>query len=88
MLGTFGGALEARQIDASDGNLTADVKGEVESDNGTLVIKRIHVALELRGAKGQADVVERVHGVYAAKCPVFRSLQGSIEITSSYELLD
>ena len=30
MLGTFGGALEARQIDASGGRLKADVTGEVE----------------------------------------------------------
>ncbi len=88
MVGTFGGALDARHIDASAGKLAADVRGEVESDNGTLVIKRIHVALRLKGAKGQADVVERVHGVYAAKCPVFRSLEGAIEITSSFELLD
>ena len=88
MTGNFGGALEARQIDASDGKLTADVKGEIESDDGTLVIKRIHVALALRGAKEHADVVERVHGVFAGKCPVYRSLQGSIEITSSYQLLD
>ena len=88
MLGTFGGALDARQIDASDGKLTADVKGEIESADGTLVIKRIHVTLALRGAKEQADVVERVHGMFAMKCPVYRSLQGSIEITSSYELLD
>jgi hypothetical protein len=28
MMGTFGGALEARQIDASNGKLTADVTGE------------------------------------------------------------
>jgi hypothetical protein len=26
MLGTFGGALEARQIDASDGKLTGEVE--------------------------------------------------------------
>jgi len=30
MLGTFGGALEARHIDASNGNLVADITGEVE----------------------------------------------------------
>jgi uncharacterized OsmC-like protein len=88
MVGTFGGALEAREIDASDGKLMAEVRGEVESDDGTLVIKRIHVSLTLKGAKDTAEVVERVHGVYAAKCPVYRSLQGSIEVTSSYELLD
>jgi uncharacterized OsmC-like protein len=88
MVGTFGGALEARQIDASGGRLTAEVRGEVESDDGTLVIKRIHVALSLRGARDSADVIERVHGVFAGKCPVYRSLVGSIEITSSYELSD
>jgi hypothetical protein len=31
MMGTFGGALEERQIDASNGKLTADVTGEVEA---------------------------------------------------------
>ena len=34
MLGTFGGALEARKIDASDGRLTAEVRGEIESEDG------------------------------------------------------
>ena len=38
MLGTFGGALEVRQIDASDGKLTAEVTGEVEEEDGVLVI--------------------------------------------------
>ena len=87
-MGTFGGALEARKIDASDGKLIADVKGEIESDEGTLVIKRIHVKLTLRGARGQADIVNRVHDIFAKKCPVYRSLQGAIIITTSYELLD
>ena len=48
MMGTFGGALEARQIDASNGALTADVSGEVEADEGVLVIRRIHVAMRLK----------------------------------------
>ena len=47
MVGTFGGALEARQIDASNGKLTADVTGEVETEEGVLVIRRIHVAMRL-----------------------------------------
>src|ERR1700726_72021 len=38
MIGTFGGALEARKIDASTGRLRAEVKGEIESDQGGLVI--------------------------------------------------
>jgi uncharacterized OsmC-like protein len=88
MVGTFGGALEARQIDASNGRLTADVRGEIESDDGTLVLRRIHVALRLKGAGDRAEVVERVHGVFAAKCPVYRSLQRAITVTSSYERVD
>src|SRR5258705_9204731 len=38
IVGTFGGALEVRKINASDGNLTADVRGEVETEDGVLVI--------------------------------------------------
>jgi uncharacterized OsmC-like protein len=86
MLGTFGGALEARKIDASDGRLTADVRGEVESEDGVLVIRRIHVAFMLRAPEDARDTVERVHGIFASRCPVYRSLQNAIEITSSYTL--
>jgi hypothetical protein len=46
MMGTFGGALEARQIDASHGKLTAEVTGEVETEEGVLVIRLIHVAMQ------------------------------------------
>jgi hypothetical protein len=47
MMGTFGGALEARHIDASNGKLTAEVNGEVEAEEGVLVIRRIHVDMRL-----------------------------------------
>ena len=48
MLGTFGGALEARKINAADGRLTCQIRGEVESDGGVLVIKHVHVTHTLR----------------------------------------
>ena len=87
MLGTFGGALEARKIDASDGRLTADARGEIESEDGVLVIRRIHVEFKLRAPEESRETVERVHGFYAGKCPVYRSLQSAIQITSSYVLV-
>ena len=87
MLGTFGGALEARKIDASDGKLTADVRGEIESEDGVLVIRRIHVEFKLRTSDDNRQTVERVHGFFADKCPVFRSLRAAIQITSSYTLM-
>jgi uncharacterized OsmC-like protein len=87
MLGTFGGALEARHIDASGGKLVADVTGEVETDDGVLVIRRIHVVLELAAPQDVRDTVERVHGMYAMRCPLYRTLHGAIQITSTYKLL-
>ena len=63
MMGTFGGALEARQIDASDGKLTAEVRGDVEEEDGVLVIRRIHVSMRLVAPEDTREKVERVHAV-------------------------
>jgi uncharacterized OsmC-like protein len=87
MIGTFGGALEARKINASDGRLTAKVRGEVETEDGVLVIRRIHVAIQLQAPHEARETIERVHGFFADKCPVYRSLRAAIEITSSWELI-
>jgi uncharacterized OsmC-like protein len=87
MVGTFGGALEARQIDAGNNKLTADVTGEVETEEGVLVIRRIHVAMRLMAAEDIRQIVERVHGIYAMNCPLYRTLHKAIQLTSSFQLL-
>src|SRR5712692_5827972 len=87
MMGTFGGALEARQIDASNGKLTADVTGEVEQEEGVLVIRRIHVAMHLAAPEEARRTIERVHGIYSMNCPLYRTLHKAIQLTSSFELL-
>jgi uncharacterized OsmC-like protein len=87
MLGTFGGALEARQIDASGGRLTGEVTGEVETEENVLVIRRIHVLLRLAAPESARETVERVHGIYAMKCPLYRTLRGAIQLSSSFELV-
>jgi len=86
-MGTFGGALEARQIDASNGRLTADVTGEVETEEGVLVIRRIHVAMRLVAAEDARDRAQRVHEMYAMHCPLYRTLHKAIELTSSWTLV-
>jgi uncharacterized OsmC-like protein len=86
MLGTFGGALEARHIDASNGKLVAEVTGEVEEEEGVLVIRRIHVAMQLVAPEQSREVVERVHGIYAMHCPLYRTLHNAIQLTSAYTL--
>ena len=86
-MGTFGGALEARHIDASNGRLTAEVVGEVEKEEGVLVIRRIHVALKLAAPENVRETVERVHGLYAMRCPLYRTLHNAIQLSSSYTLV-
>jgi hypothetical protein len=87
MMGTFGGALEARQIDASNGKLTADVTGEVETEDNVLVIRRIHVAMRLMAPQDVKGTVERVHGIYAMRCPLYRTFHKTLQLTSSFELV-
>src|ERR1700676_3155919 len=87
MMGTFGGALEARQIDASDGKLTADVSGEVETEDNVLVIRRIHEAMRLVAPQEVKATVERVHGIYAMRCPLYRTFHKTLQLTSSFELV-
>jgi uncharacterized OsmC-like protein len=87
MVGTFGGALEARHIDASGGRLVADVTGEVEKEDGVLVIRRIHVNMQLAAPDEVRETVERVHGMYAMRCPLYRTLRGAIALSSSFQLI-
>jgi uncharacterized OsmC-like protein len=87
MTGTFGGALEARKIPASDGRLTAEGVGEVEVDGKVLVIKRIHITYRLAvDADADRDAVERAHTSHPERCPVYRSIHPQIEVTTELEL--
>lgn len=86
MVGTFGGALEARKIDASNGKLVAEVTGEVETEDGVLIIRRIHVDMHVAAPASARDTIERVHGIYAMNCPLYRTLHKAIQLTSSFIL--
>ena len=52
-----------------------------------LVIRRIHVKLELKADPAQRETIERVHGFYAMSCPLYRTLRGAIAITTEVVLL-
>jgi len=88
MLGTFGGALEARHIAAGEGRLTADVTGEVETEDGVLVIRRIHVGMRLVASSDVRQTVDRVHALYPPRCPLYRTLHNAIDLSSSVELVE
>ena len=63
-------------------NISADVRGEVESDDGVLVIKRIIVSCSIDANESDHATIERIHGIHADYCPVYRSLKNVIAISS------
>jgi uncharacterized OsmC-like protein len=57
--------------------------GEVEVEDGVLVLRRIHVVFTLTGAAAdQHDAAKRAHDVFKMKCPVYRSLYRAIDVTT------
>lgn len=90
MTGTFGGALEARDIPASEGFLYSDTVGEIERENNVLVIKRIHITYHLKVDSDlladKRDAIDRVMHIHAAACPVHKSIAGCIEITTDLDI--
>ena len=67
--------------------LTADVTGEIETEDGVLVIRRINVAMRLIASEVSRETVERTHAVYVMHCPLYRTLHKTIQLTSSCEVV-
>jgi uncharacterized OsmC-like protein len=86
LTGTLGGALEARGIDAAGGRLRAEAEGDVLVEDKVLVIKRIRVKYRLMECPDhKREAAERAHRLHASRCPVAKSIGGSIQITTDLE---
>ena len=59
--------------------------GEIETDGGVLVIRRIHATMRLQARAEDRETAERLHGIYKEKCPVYRSLEAAIAITTELD---
>ena len=53
-----------------------------------LVVRRIHVTYRLRLPPEQRAAAERAHTIHADNCPVYRTIRGCVDITTSLELED
>ncbi len=60
----------------------SEAVGEVELDGNVLVIRRIHVVLKLKAEESHREAASRVHGFFADRCPVYRTLKPAIAITT------
>jgi uncharacterized OsmC-like protein len=83
LLATFGGALEARGIAASEGLLAADVVGEVVTEEKILVVRQIHVTYRLKLTPEQRARAQRVHRFHARYSPLARTIGASVKISTS-----
>lgn len=73
---------------ASGGRLTAEATGEIESDDGVLVVKRIHVVYSLRlDSDADHEKAHRAFEHHMPHCPVYRSIGSAIEITTALEVV-
>ena len=61
--------------------------GEVEKEDGVLVIRRIRVVYRLRAPESVRETAERVRAMHHEHCPVYRSVGGCIDITTELELV-
>ena len=50
------------------------------------MIKRIHVRYHLKLRAEQRETAERAHGAHQSRCPVARTLRGSVGITPELAL--
>ena len=48
---------------------------------------QIHVAMRLVSPEESRGSVERAHGIYSMRCPLYRTLHEAIQLTSSFELV-
>jgi uncharacterized OsmC-like protein len=60
--------------------LTAEVEGDIETENQVLIIKRIRVIYHLKAPESARATAERVHKVHQQSCPVYMSLHQAIDI--------
>jgi uncharacterized OsmC-like protein len=65
--------------------VVADVEGEIELEGKVLVIKRIHVLYHLQTPKEDKEKVDRAYAIHAENCPVYRSIQKAIEVTTGLD---
>jgi len=79
--------LAARNVKTGRGALTSNVRGEVETEDGILVIRRIFVHHRLNAPEDTRNTVEEVHKAYPMQCPLYRTLHRCIEFKVSYELV-
>ncbi len=54
----------------------------MELEGKVLVVKRIRVRFRLHAPADRRETAERVHGIFADACPIYRSIRDAIAVTT------
>jgi organic hydroperoxide reductase OsmC/OhrA len=65
--------------------LVSTAIGEIELEDRTLVVRRIHVTYQLQLEDEQQEAAERAHKHHQHFCPVARTIEGCVKISTSLE---
>lgn len=66
----------------------SEAEGDVEVEDGVLVIKRIRVRYRLRGCpEDKRAAAQRAHEHHATRCPVHQSIGSCVTMTTTLEFL-
>jgi hypothetical protein len=69
--------------------LTSEAVGEIELDDGVLVIKRIRVGYRLRiDSDAPREKIQRAFETHMPRCPVYRSICDAIDVSTTLELIE
>ena len=69
--------------------MTSEAEGEVENEDGVLVLERVHVTYRLRvDPDADRDKVQRAFDHHMPRCPVYRSIGAAVDITTSLEVFE
>ena len=61
--------------------------GEVEVEEGVLVLRRIHVVFTLKGAAAEKhEPATRAHEAFKMKCPIYRSVYRAIDVSTELKI--
>ena len=66
----------------------SEIEGDIEVDDKVLVIKRIRVRYTLRIPDSARETAERVHGFHAGFCPVAKTIEGCVDISTVLTFAD
>lgn len=69
--------------------MSSEAEGEVESEDGVLVLKRVRVTYRLRvEPDADREKIARAFERHMPYCPVYRSIGAAVRITTALEVVD